>query len=140
MFLHRHSIISEKIGESQGKTAHLTGKNASHCEGPLPGDGTENTNGTPEKQEKTLSSLVFTRNQQDVQSSTGSYTVSRGPETSSDDHIGGVIDLRFKTTPIPNGGTFKKQRTDLQVITIFNLYRRKIRITIMLNESFSTKS
>ena len=102
MFLHGHSIISETIGETQGKTAHQTGKDALQCEGPLPGEGTKKTNGTPEKQEKTLSSLVSTRNLQDVPSSTSSYALSREPETSSDDHIGGVIDLRFKATPISN--------------------------------------
>ena len=143
MFLHGHSIISETIGETQGKTAHQTGKDALQCE------GTKKTNGTPEKQEKTLSSLVSTRNLQDVPSSTSSYALSREPETSSDDHIGDVIDLRFKATPISNesevsgtnGDTFQKQRTDgLQVITVFLiLCRRKIRIPIMLYDDFSTK-
>ena len=149
MFLHGHSIISETIGETQGKTAHKTGKDALQCEGPLPGEGTKKTNGTSEKQEKTLSSLVSTRNLQDVPSSTSSYALSREPETSSDDHIGGVIDLRFNATPISNesevsgtnGDTFEKQRTDgLQVITVFLiLCRRKIRIPIMLYDDFSTK-
>ena len=114
------------------------------CEVSLPGNGTKKT----ENQEKTVSTVVSTLNHEDVQPSPGSYkdnlglmhviadTLSRGPETSSDDHdhVGGVIDLRFKSTPIPKKcevdggkvGTVEKQRTDgFQVITVFALYSRK---------------
>ena len=136
MFLQEHSIVDETTGKSQRKTCHRTAKDAARCEVSLPGNGgTEKTTDTSETE--------VVSNQQDVQPSPGSYkdnlglmhaiadTLSRGPETSSDDHNGGVIDLRFKTTPIANKcevngakvGTIEKQRTDgLQVITVFILF------------------